>query len=382
MPDIILVVEDQKHVREDVVEILESGEYEVFSVECGEHALELAKSTIPDLVISDIMMPGMDGYALLDSFQGDPQLQNIPFIFLSAKSSCEDLRNGMIKGADDYLTKPFRAKDLLQSVETRLTKTRNWKKNFDKMRDNFALAVPHELRTPLIPLLGYSDIILEDIKKISKEEIYELVERIKVGAIRLHNRVEKFILLSSLQYEFSNVNEVKHIKSEIIEFPKELIISTIKSIANAFSRYDDFEIAVEAEGISIKIPPFYLTTIIKEVIENACKFSEPGKLITITGKVDGSMYELVFKNEGKGLTEDQIRNINLFEQFENFNQPKSGSGIGLFIIKKILEIIEGSIFIESSLNHYTIVTIKIPVVTEINMKCKETSVNSHEKRSK
>ncbi|MDQ7817283.1 MAG: response regulator [Melioribacteraceae bacterium] len=370
MPKIILVVEDQKHVREDVVEILESGEYEVYSADCGEHAMELAKSTIPDLVISDIMMPGMDGYGLLDSFQSDPQLQNIPFIFLSAKSSQNDLRNGMSKGADDYITKPFRAKDLLQSVETRLNKTRNWKKNFDKMRDSFALAVPHELRTPLIPLLGYSDIILEDIKKISKEEIYELVERIKVGAIRLHNRVEKFILLSSLQFEFSNKDEVRHIKSEVVDYPKELIVSTVRSIANAFTRYDDFEINIEAETVSLKAPEFYLTIIIKEIIENACKFSEPGKRIIVNGKREGKFFELSFQNEGKGLTEDQIKNINLFEQFENFNQPKSGSGIGLFIIKKILEILEGTIFIESSFNKFTKVTIKIPIATN-NKKEKE-----------
>jgi CheY-like chemotaxis protein len=370
MLGIILVVEDQKHVREDIVEILESGEYKVYSAECGEHALELAKSTIPDLVISDIMMPGMNGYGLLDSFQCDPKLQNIPFIFLSAKSAQSDLRKGMTKGADDYITKPFRAKDLLQSVETRLNKTRNWKKNFDKMRDSFALAVPHELRTPLIPLLGYSDIILEDIKKISKEEIYELVERIKVGAIRLHNRVEKFILLSSLQFEFSNTEEVRHIKSEVVDYPKELIISTVRSIANAFSRYDDFCVSIEAEKISLKSPEFYLTTVIKELVENACKFSESGNKIFVTGKHDGKLFELSFQNEGKGLTEAQIKNINLFEQFENFNQPKSGSGIGLFIIKKILEILEGTIFIESIIHNFTKVTIKIPVVAD-NKKEKE-----------
>lgn len=365
MPEIILVVEDQKHVREDVVEILISGEYEVYSAECGERALELAKSTIPDLVISDIMMPGMDGYGLLNSFQQDPHLQNIPFIFLSAKSSRSDLRNGMSKGADDYITKPFRAKDLLQSVETRLIKTRNWKRNFDKMRDSFALSVPHELRTPLIPLLGYSDIILEDIKKISKEEIYELVERIKVGAIRLHNRVEKFILLSSLQFELSNADDVRHIKSGVVSYPKELILSTLRSVANAFSRETDFEISIDAEGILLKTPEFYLTTILKEIFENACKFSEPGKKIIITGKREGKYFELSFQNEGKGLTEEQIRNINLFEQFENFNQPKSGSGIGLYIVKKILEIIGGSIFIESSYNNYTRVTLNIPVATNI-----------------
>lgn len=364
MSETILVVEDQKNVREDIVEILESADYKVLAAECGGHALDISKSNLLDLVISDIMMPGMDGYQLLENFQSNPNLQNIPFIFLSAKSSENDLRSGMIKGADDYITKPFRAKDLLRSVETRLAKYKNWKKNIDKLRDSFALAVPHELRTPLIPLLGYSEIILEDIKKISREEIYELVERIKLGAVRLHNRVEKFILLSSLQFELNNVNELKNIRNDSICYPKELISATVKSVANAFARSDDFDFNIRAEGITLKIPEFYLTTILKELIENACKFSLPGNKISIEGKSSENIFELSIKNEGKGLTEKQIKDINLFEQYENYNKPHSGSGIGLMIVKKILEIIQGQIFIESSYEKHTTVFVKIPLINK------------------
>lgn len=362
MSDTILVVEDQQHVRDNVKEILESSAYKVFSAGCGKEAIEIVKSEIPDLVISDIMMPGMDGYELLENFQRDPNLQNIPFIFLSAKSSEFDLRSGMIKGADDYITKPFRAKDLLRSVETRLAKYRNWKKNIDKLRESFALAVPHELRTPLIPLLGYSEIILEDIKKISKEEIYDLVERIKLGAVRLHNRVEKFILLSSLQFELNNISELKNIRSESVGYATELISTTGKSVANAFARCDDFICEIHEEDITLKIPEFYLTTIIKELIENACKFSFAGNKISVEGKTSDNNYELYIKNEGKGLTDDQIREINFFKPFENVSNPKSGGGIGLLIVKKVLEIIEGAMFIESLFNQFTRVTIKIPLV--------------------
>lgn len=363
MSETILVVEDQKEVRENIVDILESADYNVLAAECGGHALEISKSKLPDLVISDIMMPGMDGYELLDNFQNNPILQNIPFIFLSAKSSENDLRSGMIKGADDYITKPFRAKDLLKSIETRLSKYRKWQNNIDKLRDNFALTVPHELRTPLIPLLGYSDIILEDIKKISKEEIYELVERIKMGAVRLHNRVEKFILLSSLQFERNNFIELKNIRNDSIGYPKELISSAVKSVANAFARANDLEYNIKTERVTLKIPEFYLTTLIKELIENACKYSLPGNKISIEGKSSGEHFELIIKNEGKGFPENHLREFNRSGQEGNFNSSSTGGGIGLMIVKKIMEIIEGTIFIESSLNHYTKVAIKIPVVT-------------------
>lgn len=360
MREVILVVEDQKNVREDIVEILHAAQYNVCTASCGENAVELVKSTIPDLVLSDIMMPGMDGYGLLSYFQKDHQLRNIPFIFLSAKSSCEDLRTGMKLGADDYLSKPFRAKDLLQSIEARLVKTNNWKKNLDKMRESFSLSVPHELRTPLIPLLGYSDIILEDIKKISKEEIYDLVERIKAGALRLHNRVEKLILLSSLQLDFNNFNEIKNIKSQSVDYPRELIITTVKTIANSYSRVDDLIISIEPEIEPLKIPEFYLTTLIKELVENACKFSDPGQEISVTGIHNGKFYELSFLNQVNGITCNINDHKNLLEYPGNIKEPKSGIGIGLFIIKKILEIIGGDISIKHSLNNINLVSIKIP----------------------
>lgn len=362
MSETILVVEDQKEVREDIVDILESADYCVLAAECGGHALEISKSKLPDLVISDIMMPGMNGYELLENFQSNPILQNIPFIFLSAKSSENDLRSGMIKGADDYITKPFRAKDLLKSIETRLAKFRKWQNNFDKLRDNFALTVPHELRTPLIPLLGYSDIILEDIKKISKEEIYELVERIKMGAVRLHNRVEKFILLSSLQFDKNNFIELKNIRKDSTGYPKEMISSVVKSVVNAFARSNDLDLILQSEQNALKIPEFYLNTIIKELVENACKFSLPGNKILVEGKNTGDFFELNINNEGKGFPEKHLVEFNR-SQDENFNTSTTGGGIGLLIVKKILEIIEGTIFIESSLNNYTKVIICIPVVS-------------------
>lgn len=118
----ILFIEDEKEVRETVVELLENAGYNVITVENGEQALEILEKEIPDLLIADIMMPKMDGYQLLDYFYKLPDSPKAPFIFLSGKSDSSDIRIGMNKGADDYITKPFRAKDILQSIETQLKK--------------------------------------------------------------------------------------------------------------------------------------------------------------------------------------------------------------------------------------------------------------------
>ena len=108
----ILLVEDNAEMRENTAEILELSNYEVVTAANGKEGIEAAKKEYPDLIICDIMMPELDGYGVLRVLSKLPNTANIPFIFLTAKTEKEDFRKGMRMGADDYLTKPFDAKEL------------------------------------------------------------------------------------------------------------------------------------------------------------------------------------------------------------------------------------------------------------------------------
>jgi CheY-like chemotaxis protein len=118
----ILVIEDHQDVRENIVEILELANYECLSAANGKEGVKLATQFPPDLIICDIMMPELDGYGVLHILNKREDTRHIPFIFLSAKSEKTDFRKGMSMGADDYLTKPFDDKELLQAIELRLDK--------------------------------------------------------------------------------------------------------------------------------------------------------------------------------------------------------------------------------------------------------------------
>lgn len=118
----ILVIEDNKEILENTAEILELSHYRVFAALNGKEGIEKALSSKPDLILCDIMMPELDGYGVLHMVQKNPELQNIPFIFLTAKTEKEELRKGMSLGADDYITKPFDPTDLLNAIESRLKK--------------------------------------------------------------------------------------------------------------------------------------------------------------------------------------------------------------------------------------------------------------------
>jgi DNA-binding NarL/FixJ family response regulator len=116
----ILVIEDEPEMRRNIMTILKLEKFQVLGAENGSIGLELARREIPDIIICDVMMPGLDGRAVLSALRADPSTVAIPFIFLTAKGEKSDVRDGMNLGADDYLAKPVSKRDLLEAVRSRL----------------------------------------------------------------------------------------------------------------------------------------------------------------------------------------------------------------------------------------------------------------------
>src|ERR1035437_5676113 len=138
MDKTILLIEDNKEVRENIAEILELANYKVIAVPNGKEGIHQVQIKKPDLIICDIMMPELDGYAVLRILGKDAETSNIPFIFLTAKSEKSDFRKGMTMGADDYLTKPFDDTELLNVIETRLRKSEIFKTEFAKTKEGLS----------------------------------------------------------------------------------------------------------------------------------------------------------------------------------------------------------------------------------------------------
>src|SRR5688572_26341406 len=116
----ILVIEDEPEMRRNLATILKLEKFTVVQAENGRVGVETAKKEAPDMILCDVMMPEMDGYAVLQALRNDPKTVTTPFIFLTAKGEKQDLRSGMNLGADDYLTKPVAKADLLNAIAARL----------------------------------------------------------------------------------------------------------------------------------------------------------------------------------------------------------------------------------------------------------------------
>jgi len=156
MEKTILLIEDNKDVRENTAEILELANYKVRAVPNGKEGIRQVQMQKPDLIICDIMMPELDGYSVLRILSKEAETASIPFVFLTAKSERSDFRKGMTMGADDYLTKPFDDTELLNVIETRLKKSEILKTEFAKTAKGLSEFIEHARG-------------MDELKKISNE---------------------------------------------------------------------------------------------------------------------------------------------------------------------------------------------------------------------
>ncbi len=142
----ILLIEDDRALRENTEELLELSGYAVITAPNGKLGIQVAKENLPDIIVCDIMMPEIDGYGVLENLSADENTKHIPFIFLSAKTEHKEIRKGMDLGADDYLTKPFEEEDLISAIESRLAKAELLSRSMDETA-NLPQVSEEEMRT-------------------------------------------------------------------------------------------------------------------------------------------------------------------------------------------------------------------------------------------
>ena len=208
----ILVIEDEFLVRANIVELLNEEGFETFEAENGKIGIDLAKRIFPDLIISDILMPEINGYEVLLELQKDIKTSSIPFIFLSALANESHIRMGMRDGADDYLTKPYKASDLLDTIYSRLNKRKKFDQKIAEIFKSITVSLPLELRNPLISVIGLSQIIKEDIKTLKLNDISKMAEKINASGYELLGLIEKFLQYNILESQEVNKKSLKQTK--------------------------------------------------------------------------------------------------------------------------------------------------------------------------
>ncbi len=357
--DRILVIEDDESVRSSIIELLNEEGFETYEAENGRAGIEKAKQISPALIISDILMPEVDGYGVLTELQKDQSTSSIPFIFLSARTGASDIRMGMNIGADDYLTKPYKADDLLNAVNSRLRKKNNSEEKLNKIFKNISMTLPHELRTPLISVLGYSQIINEDVYDLDRDNIAELAQRINTAGFDLLKLVEKFLVFTRLEVTDALKKKYDLINESRFNEPAVLISNAALETAQKFNRVEDLHLNVQ--NMEVRISEEHLKILVTELIENAFKFSKEGTAVNISLVHEGEFGVCKIEDSGVGMTNEQIKEIGTFRQFDREIHCQMGTGLGLTIANKIAEIYQLGLSIESKVQNSTIIKIFLPI---------------------
>jgi signal transduction histidine kinase len=360
----ILVVEDAQSLRRDILEMLGFEGFEAVGAENGLVGVQRAREFLPDLIICDIMMPELDGYGVLEELRKDALTATIPFIFLTARTDRMDMRQGMELGADDFLTKPFHAVELLATVRTRLRKhevmEQAAERKMEDLRENIMMALPHELRTPLNVILGFSDLLMTDANMMDAQHVGEMSRHINLSALRLYRLIENFLIYTHTELITTDQRQLEVIRSNFVVYPKSTIEHSAMQKAQQVDRAGDLRLEtrdVEAIGIGED----YLRKMVEELTDNALKFSRSGTPVVVAAKQSGGFYEISVSNEGRGMTPEQVAHVGAYMQFERRIHEQQGAGLGLVICKRLAELHGGELTIESVPGQTTLVRVRLPL---------------------
>ncbi len=358
----ILVVDDEDMVRTAIVAILEGIGYEIDEAEDGEQGFERAKSARPDLILCDVNMPRMDGFELLQKLQAEPMTATVPFLFLTGYSDHDHFRHGMTLGADDYLFKPITRDDLIAAVEKRLQKQAALlaatRQKMDELRASISLALPHELRTPLHGILGFCNLIAQDVKTLSPEDITDLAIRIQKAAERLQRLIENFLIYAQLEVLGADHEQMNALRSVRTENIARVVEMAAKQKAQGHKRTEDLR--VHTEPAAIAMSDEYVTRIVDELVDNALKFSARGTPVHVTVRTVDDRCRIAVTDRGRGITPEQQREVGAYMQFNRRMFEQQGSGLGLAIARRLAELHGGTLEIESGAGSGTTVTLVIP----------------------
>lgn len=360
--DRILIIEDEDNLRVSIADFLEVEGFKCLQAADGSEGIEIARTEMPDMVICDIKMPGINGHEVLTELRRDSRTSSIPFIFLTALVDKRDFRKGMELGADDYLTKPFLTEDLLNAIKTRLNKSKEGKDRFQDLRKSLIHNLPHELRTPLVSIIGYAQLLMDRYKENKDPAIIEYSKSIYDAGIRLNKMIQNFIVFTKLKLASgeSNFKIEFHAEPTLVTIP--FIRSVAENIASRYKRNIDLKLD-GADGI-ITISLNELNIILEELIDNAFKFSSPGSAVEMQTRTENNEYVIRLKDHGRGMKDEQLKKIDAYIQFERDKYEQQGMGLGLTISQKLVEMYGGNFSINSVYGEFTEITLRFPLKAE------------------
>lgn len=372
----ILVVDDEPNNFDVIETFLNEQDYILHYAAGGQEALDSLDIFLPDVILLDVMMPGLDGIEVCRRIKAMPQWHPVPIIMVTALTSKEDLARCIEAGADDFISKPVNSLELRARVKSMLRIKQQYDRintlyslqentidvlqnNLDELCGNLAYTLPHELNTPLNGIFGVVGLLVEDYEEMSSEEIHELLVIAQKSLQRLEKLTKRFFQYAQLEM-FSNNPKTAEVRNTLpAKISTQTIIkNTTKNKAESVDRTGD--LVWDIADLEVCIAEKDLVFIVDELLENAFKFSHAGTPVQILTQLKEGEFHLIVADQGRGMTPDQISKMGAFIKFDLKDYQQQGIGLGLKIVKRLVENNGGKFLISSVYKQETTVHITLP----------------------
>ena len=346
----ILIVDDEPALLLGLAATIRRQGYSVITAVDGNDGLRKAREALPDLILSDVMMPPPNGFELRRLMSLDSNLASIPFIFLTARSNVEDRVSGIREGADDYITKPFVTEELLARIEAvfRRVKTEQARgreqmktiaqQDLNNLRNEILQNFHHELRTPLTNILMPLELAANN-RFSGPEEQSKFINIALSNADRLESLVTDLIVLSNIDH--GNLNTIR----QTIDVDLHILAPVRKRLERYRTKELEFLTDISQEG-KITAPRREFIHAVVHLMDNAFKFSfDKGQVSLNVRPGSNGGVDIMVQDEGPGISTELREKI--FERFYQASQGDSreyeGLGVGLNIARAVFQSLKGNV---------------------------------------
>jgi signal transduction histidine kinase len=338
----IVLADDNADMRSYVRRLL--GErWDVETVADGAQAIDAINRQRPDVVVTDVMMPNVDGFELVRRLRADPATSTIPIIMLSARAGEESRVGGLVSGADDYLVKPFAARELIARVERQLlgalATARRDAEAASRAKDEFFALLGHELRNPLAPIATALHVM-----RMRGPGVFESERAVIDRQIRHMTRlVDDLLDVSRIARGKIDLQRERLELAEVVRDAVETASPLLEQLGHHLA------IDVPARGLVVSGDRVRLAQVVGNLVNNAAKYTPAGGRIELTGRPDGDEITLGVRDNGVGISPDMLPHV--FELFvqarQGADRAHGGLGLGLAIAQSVTRLHGGRIVVAS-----------------------------------
>ena len=355
----ILVVDDNTANLGVLFNYLDRSGLTVLVCQDAETAVELVKTERPDIVLLDVMLPGMSGFDACRLLKSDPEHAEIPVIFISALSDLDDKVEGFKAGGVDYITKPFQQEEVLARIRAHVTIRRQQERleELNATKDRFFSIIAHDLRGSFGGILTAVDLIRRSLEQLTPELLNELADNLHHSAETTYRLLENLLEWARLQQNSTEYNP-EHLE------PAPVILEII----------DVYRLAAEQKGIKLSTTVEaddefvadrgMFAAVMRNLVNNALKFTHPGGSVDVSvSRLDG-MLAFTVRDTGVGISpSDREKLFRVDKKITSVGTSgEKGTGLGLLLVKEYVKKNRGNVSVESNHGAGTTITVTFPTV--------------------